>query len=173
MIPQPSSTVLAGVLALFVLAPTTLAGDEVRYGRDVRALLSNRCFECHGTDPETRAARLRLDQRESATRDRGGYAAIVPGDLENSELWARITDDDPDWVMPPPSAKKPALSEEDLDVLRRWIESGAEYEPHWAFVAPERPELPVVVVHRHRRASSRRWRASAASKSCRAERRRE
>lgn len=144
--PRIPSWLVAGVLSL--LAPLALpvqpATEDVRFGRDVRPILSDHCFECHGADAESRAARLRLDQRESAVRDRGGYAAIAPGDLEASELWARVTDDDPDWVMPPPAAKKPALTEAELDVLRRWIEAGAEYEPHWAFVAPTRPELPEV-----------------------------
>ena len=118
--------------------------DEVRYGRDVRRLLSDRCFQCHGSDPETRAVDLRLDTREGALEDRGGYSAVSPGDVEDSELWMRITSDDPDEVMPPPEAKKRPLSADDIDVLARWIAAGAEYEPHWSFVAPELPEVPAV-----------------------------
>ena len=86
--------------------------DQVRYSRDIRSILSDRCFECHGTDPETRAAGLRLDSFEEATADLGGYAAIVPGDVEASELWQRITSEDVHDIMPPPEAKKQALSRE-------------------------------------------------------------
>jgi mono/diheme cytochrome c family protein len=118
--------------------------EKVRYSRDVRSILSDRCFECHGTDPEARAAGLRLDAFEDATADLGGYAAIVPGDVEASELWQRITSDDPHEVMPPPGAKKRALTREELATLARWIEEGAVYEEHWAFVAPERPTVPAV-----------------------------
>ncbi|MFT5049158.1 MAG: hypothetical protein ACI8QZ_000548 [Chlamydiales bacterium] len=114
----------------------------VRYGRDVRRILSTRCFQCHGADSGARQANLRLDQREGALG--GKYPAIVPGDLDESELWWRITSDDPNEMMPPPEAKKRALSQADLDILKRWIEGGAEYEPHWAFVAPDRPASPVV-----------------------------
>lgn len=114
----------------------------MRYGRDVRRILSSRCFQCHGADGATREAGLRLDERESATA--GTYPAIVPGDPESSELWWRITSDDVHEVMPPPDAKKRPLSPGDLDILKRWIEAGAEYEPHWAFVAPARPATPMV-----------------------------
>ncbi|MEL6717048.1 MAG: DUF1549 domain-containing protein, partial [Planctomycetota bacterium] len=101
--------------------------------------LARRCFACHGTDEGARAAGLRLDVAEEARRDRDGWAAIVPGDHADSEVWLRATDDvDP---MPPAEAGPP-LAPEELDVLRRWIDAGAPYAPHWAFTAPVRPELP-------------------------------
>ncbi|MEO0650163.1 MAG: PSD1 and planctomycete cytochrome C domain-containing protein, partial [Planctomycetota bacterium] len=118
------------------------AEPTVRYGRDIRPLLSDRCFACHGTDPATRRAGLRLDVREEAL---GGFIpAIVPGDLDESELWRRIHSDDPFEAMPPPEAKKRPLTAEERALIGEWIRSGAEYEPHWAFVAPERPPLPAV-----------------------------
>lgn len=118
--------------------------EPVRYGRDVRPLLSDRCFKCHGPDEAARQAELRLDEREAAVADRGGWSAIVPGDPEASALWQRVTAHDPEDVMPPPDSNKRALSPAELGVIRRWIEQGAPYEPHWAFVPPVRPAVPPV-----------------------------
>ena len=118
----------------------------VRYGRDVRPILSDRCFLCHGPDRETQKADLRLDIREEAIAPRGERpAAIVPGDPDGSELWRRITAHDPDTVMPPPDSTKRALSGEEREIVREWIAQGAEYEPHWAFQTPQRPETPAVL----------------------------
>lgn len=111
---------------------------EVRFGRDVRPILADRCFTCHGPDAGARRAELRLDERESALR------VIVPGSPEKSELWRRVSSGDPDDVMPPPESPKPRLSPAEREVVRRWIEAGAVYEAHWAFEAPTRPELPRV-----------------------------
>ena len=116
--------------------------NTVSYGRDVRRILSDRCFQCHGVDPATREAGLRLDEPESALAERDGVRALVPGDPGASDVWQRITSTDPEEVMPPPGAKKRALSDDELAILRSWIEAGAEYEPHWAFVAPEAPAVP-------------------------------
>ena len=116
--------------------------EPVRYGRDVRRILSDRCFQCHGADSAARQADLRLDQRAGATA--GEAPAIVPGDARASELWRRVTSDDVHERMPPPAAKKRPLSSEELEILERWIDAGAEYEPHWAFVPPVRPPLPSV-----------------------------
>jgi len=118
---------------------------SVRYGRDVRPILSDRCFLCHGPDRDMQKADLRLDSWESATTPRGERpAAIVPGDVEASELWRRITSDDPDVMMPPPDSNKKGLSAEEREVIRGWIAGGAEYEPHWAFETPRRPAVPAV-----------------------------
>ncbi|MDF1837309.1 MAG: PSD1 and planctomycete cytochrome C domain-containing protein [Planctomycetota bacterium] len=114
-------------------------GDTVRFSRDIRPLLSGRCFQCHGPDPSSRKADLRLDLREEALRDRDGTVAIVPGDLEASELWYRVSTDDESDLMPPPESHRASLNAGELDLIRRWIEQGAEYERHWAFEAPERP----------------------------------
>ena len=116
----------------------------ISFGRDVRPILSDRCFQCHGPDPATRAAGLRLDSFEEATRDRDGSIAIVPGDPEASELLARVHSERSGFTMPPPDSGKRALSDEELDVLTRWIEEGAEYEEHWAFQRTERPEAPAL-----------------------------
>ncbi len=116
----------------------------VRYGRDIRPILSDRCFQCHGPDAGKRQADLRLDVPESAAADRGGYAAIVPGDPARSELWRRVTSADPDETMPRPEAGKRPLSAREKDLVRRWIEEGAVYEPHWSFVPPQRAALPEV-----------------------------
>jgi hypothetical protein len=112
------------------------------FSRDVRPVLSNRCFKCHGPDEEHQEAGLRLDRREAALAELpSGSRAIVPGDPTASELIARITSADPDLVMPPPHTKA-TLSVEEQRILTEWIAAGAEYRPHWAFVKPERPDLP-------------------------------
>jgi len=118
--------------------------EEVRFGEHIRPILSNHCFECHGPDVSTRKADLRLDLREEAIADRGGYAAIVPGDVEGSELWLRITTDHGADRMPPVATNRRALTDEEKGRIRSWIESGAEYEEHWAWVPPERGTVPAV-----------------------------
>ena len=126
--------------------PATSASpvEPVRYDRDVRPILADRCFRCHGPDEKARQGKLRLDLAASATADRGGYAAIVPGAPEASELWRRVTHADPDERMPPAKSNRRVLSEEERALVRRWIEEGARYEPHWSFVAPVRPSVPDV-----------------------------
>ncbi|MFN0009813.1 MAG: PSD1 and planctomycete cytochrome C domain-containing protein [Planctomycetota bacterium] len=138
-------------LALAVASPGSRAtpGDPapepVRYDRDVRPLLSDRCFRCHGPDPGERKSGLRLDSAEEATADLGGgYGAIVPGAPGESELFRRITSQDDDLRMPPRKSGRRSLSPEETELLRRWISEGARYEPHWSFVPPARPELPDV-----------------------------
>ena len=118
--------------------------EKIRFNRDVRPILSGNCFYCHGPDPKHREADLRLDQRETATVDLGGYAAIVPGKPDQSALIKRVTSTDPDVQMPPPASKKPHLTEEQIAILRRWIEQGAEYEGHWAFLPLANPQPPAV-----------------------------
>ncbi len=116
--------------------------EPVRYGRDIRPLLSDRCFRCHGPDAATREAGLRLDQREAAIGGRESGAAIVPFDPAASELLRRIAHADPDERMPPPSSGKPALGPQEVALLQRWILEGAVYEPHWSFAPPVRPFVP-------------------------------
>ncbi len=118
--------------------------ERVEFNAHIRPILSDRCFFCHGPDDKKREADLRLDNFEGATRDLGGYAAVVPGNLEASELIARITSTDPDVVMPPPASKKPALQSHEIELLRRWIAQGAEYEGHWAFLPVRRSPAPEV-----------------------------
>jgi len=120
--------------------PAAAAADErLEYNRDVRPILADKCFACHGPDSAAREADLRLDQSEAAI----DYGAIVPGDPESSALIDRIFADDPDLIMPPAKAHK-TLSAEEKETLRRWIEQGAEYEPHWSFIPPQRPTPPAV-----------------------------
>ncbi|MEY3141658.1 MAG: hypothetical protein RLY21_151, partial [Planctomycetota bacterium] len=116
--------------------------NPLDFNKDVRPILSDRCFACHGPDSGTRKAGLRLDTPEGAFAAlRGGGHAIVPGNLDLSEAAARIRSSDPDDVMPPPELKRP-LTDEERATLLRWIEEGAEYQPHWAFVAPAAPAAP-------------------------------
>ncbi|MGI9241265.1 MAG: DUF1549 domain-containing protein, partial [Verrucomicrobiales bacterium] len=101
----------------------------VSFNRDVRPILSNNCFSCHGPDDQDRKAKTRLD---------------VPGNADLAELVARITSTDPDEVMPPPESNK-SLTPEQIGTLQRWIDAGAEYEQHWAFVPPQKPPVPAGV----------------------------
>ncbi|MGH9843415.1 MAG: PSD1 and planctomycete cytochrome C domain-containing protein [Blastocatellia bacterium] len=123
--------------AVFVALPaprlTAVAAQDVQFNRDIRPLLSNRCFYCHGPDEKNRKAGLRLDTFEGATKDRGGYKALSPGKPDESELLKRVTAQDAGEVMPPPRAKKPAVTAQEAELLRRWIAQGAKYEGHWAF----------------------------------------
>ncbi len=113
----------------------------VEFNRDVRAILSKNCFACHGQDAKKRKGKLRLDTADGAFASKNGAAAIVPGNVSESELWARIHSKDPDEVMPPPKTKKP-LTLEEKQTLKRWIEQGAKYEKHWAFIAPKKSKVP-------------------------------
>ena len=115
------------------------AEGTVDFNRDVRVILSDNCFRCHGPNEEDRKAGLRLDVREEAV----GAGAILPEDPEGSELLARVTADDPYLVMPPPDTEK-ELTEREIETLRRWIAQGADYAEHWAFTPPRYPEIPVV-----------------------------
>jgi len=134
------------ILALLGALQTTPDGGAAgpSFDREVRPLLAEHCFRCHGPDAGARKRGLRLDTAEgSRARLASGRRAIVPGDLAASELVARIRSDDPDEVMPPPSARRP-LDEDERLLLERWIGAGARYEPHWAFVAPRAAPPPGV-----------------------------
>ncbi|MES2921830.1 MAG: PSD1 and planctomycete cytochrome C domain-containing protein [Verrucomicrobiota bacterium] len=129
------------VIPLLIFAGGLAAAGEVSFNRDVRPILSNNCYFCHGTDPNHRKGDRRLDTPEGAVAKIDGVRAVVPGKPEDSELIARILSDDPEMVMPPPKSNKSITSAE-KEILRRWIAEGAKYEPHWAFVAPVRPPVP-------------------------------
>lgn len=116
--------------------------ELTRYGRDVRPILSDRCFKCHGPDAATRKADLRLDDPESATAQRKHGAAIVPGDPKSSLMWTRICSEAPDDVMPPPESGKQQLTAHERQLIFNWIAQGAHYEQHWSFVPPVQPTLP-------------------------------
>jgi hypothetical protein len=120
------------------------ATEPIRFGQDIRPLLASRCYACHGPDDEARQAELRLDQREVAVGELpSGSVAIRPGDAAKSAVILRLTSGDPDVRMPPPETGPP-LAEHEIELVRRWIEEGAEYERHWSLVPPARPALPEV-----------------------------
>src|SRR5262245_33145420 len=132
------------LVASIVAVASAAVPEKIRFNQHVRPILSGNCFYCHGPDPKHREADLRLDNREGATTDLGGYAAIVPGKPDESTLIKRVTSKDPDEHMPPPASKKPHLTDEQLTILRRWIEQGAEYEGHWAFLPLANVQPPLV-----------------------------
>ncbi|MFN7766066.1 MAG: PSD1 and planctomycete cytochrome C domain-containing protein [Planctomycetaceae bacterium] len=120
------------------------AEPDVRFNRDILPILADHCFTCHGFDPAGRQAGLRLDTRAGAlTELESGARAVVPGDLAASELWARVWSSDPATRMPPAEQGR-GLSSRERELLRRWIEEGAVYEPHWAWLAPVTVEPPAV-----------------------------
>ncbi|RBP41480.1 cytochrome c [Roseimicrobium gellanilyticum] len=118
--------------------------SAVQFNRDIRPILAEACFHCHGPDPGTRKASLRLDTEEGffAARD-GGDSTVVKGQPEKSSLYQRIVTEDVDDVMPPPESHKD-LKPEQKELIKRWIEQGASWQPHWSLVKPERPALPTV-----------------------------
>ncbi|MEA2632299.1 MAG: hypothetical protein QOE66_2518 [Chloroflexota bacterium] len=144
--PVPSRRLgrLAGTAITLVGVAASFAGmargdDAIEFNRDIRPILSENCFACHGPDSAARKADLRLDRREAAVE----AEAIVPNEVEASELVARIDSDDPTMLMPPRASHK-TLTAAQKDLLRRWIAAGAEYQPHWSFIAPGRPTPPAV-----------------------------
>jgi len=119
--------------------------QPVRFNRDIRPILSDRCFACHGPDAANRKSPLRLDSEAGAGIPlAGGRRAIVPGKPEESEVYRRITTDHPARRMPPAYLGHQKLSAREIELIRRWIEQGARWEKHWAFIPPERPPLPAV-----------------------------
>ena len=129
--------------ASLVSAAEVAVPAKVTFNHDVRPILSDKCYFCHGFDPKTRKADRRLDTPEGATADLDGVRAIVPGDLKKSDAWLRIISDDKDEVMPPPKSHK-TLSAAEKEIVKRWIEQGAKYERHWSFEPPQRAALPMV-----------------------------
>src|SRR6185503_6302947 len=127
-----TSTIL--FVALAAVLPST-----VEFNRDIRPIFSDRCYTCHGPDPGNRKTKLRFDVEASAKA-----IAIVPGDPAKSELYRRITSKDPVRHMPPAYLGHAALSEREIDLLRRWIEQGAPWQKHWSLIPPQRPPLPQI-----------------------------
>ena len=122
------------VVLLFSLLGTSALADEIDFTNQIRPILSKNCYFCHGPDAHERKADLRLDSYEGATEDRDGMRAIDPENLADSEFIHRITSTDPDEIMPTPKSHK-KLSSEEIDLLTRWIQSGAHYVEHWSFAA--------------------------------------
>ncbi|MEO6755200.1 MAG: DUF1549 domain-containing protein, partial [Chthoniobacteraceae bacterium] len=135
------------LLAALLLAPlaglhAAPAAESLRYNRDIRPILSDNCFACHGPDKANQKAPLRLDVREVAIAPvKSGDIAIVPGDVAKSTLVARILTDDADEIMPPPKSHK-KLTAAQKETLKRWIAEGAKYEKHWAFVPVQTVKVP-------------------------------
>jgi len=115
------------------------ADESIDYAKDIKPILSNSCYSCHGPDEVSRQADLRLDDRDVALA-----SAIVPGSADSSELIARVISDDPDTQMPPPDSKRPQLTSKQVAMLSKWIDAGANFQKHWAYEPVRRPEIPEV-----------------------------
>ncbi len=138
-------SLLVGVLG-WKLAATAVErplSEKIRFNRDVRPIFSDTCFKCHGPDSKARKAKLRLDVRENAVAEHESGLPIVPRDRAKSEVWKRITTSDPDDHMPPAESNK-SLTPQQIEIIGKWIDQGAEYEPHWAYTKLVRPPLPKV-----------------------------
>ncbi|QDU21457.1 PSD1 and planctomycete cytochrome C domain-containing protein [Urbifossiella limnaea] len=129
-----STRLVVTLAALFAAAPAASA-QPVDFNRDVRPILSNNCFACHGPDEKERKGDLRLDTKD------GALGAIVPGNPAKSELLARVRSPEPSEVMPPAKSGK-KLTPREIDILDRWVKQGGGYAPHWAYVPPTRPAVP-------------------------------
>jgi hypothetical protein len=129
---------------LVVCGAAAASENRVSFNADIRPIFSDRCYTCHGPDSNNRKTPLRFDTREGAVQDLGGRFAIVSGDVEKSEIIKRLTTEDPIRRMPPAYEGHARLSDREIDLVRRWIEQGAEWQSHWSFTPPERPGLPPV-----------------------------
>lgn len=127
------------LLCLLVFKSNAYANEDLEYNKHIRPILAENCFACHGADSGSRQADLRLDRREDAI----DFGAIIPGDADSSELYARVVTDDPDLIMPPPETKK-KLTAEQRETLKQWLNAGAEYQPHWSFLRPKHSDAPTV-----------------------------
>ncbi|MBV8880839.1 MAG: DUF1549 domain-containing protein, partial [Planctomycetaceae bacterium] len=143
----PLRTLIAAALLLPGVAaqearPRVEVPDRVEFNRDIRPLLSENCLKCHGPDSRSRKANLRLDTRDGAFSefDKGRFA-VVPGNLEKSELWKRIVTSDRDDLMPPAKSGK-KLTKPQIETFKRWIQQGAVWQGHWAFLPPRKPAVP-------------------------------
>ncbi len=135
----------AWVGACAMLATAALSGQEIEFNRDIRPVLSDQCFACHGPDASKRKTKLRFDTEAGARIDLGkGRFAIVPGDPERSELVRRIASTDTAVRMPPAYAGRDPLKSAEIDRIRRWIVQGARWQPFWSFIPPRRPAAPAV-----------------------------
>ncbi len=133
---------IAGVaLVMCCVAGAEETAPPLQFNRDIRPILSENCFTCHGPDNNARKAKLRLDVAEDGDTYKGAYSVLQPGQPETADLLARVLSTDPDEVMPPPATEK-HVKPEQAEILRRWIAEGAPYELHWSYVAPKRPTVP-------------------------------
>ena len=138
------NTLVARCFAPLCLMGSAWAAEPIEFNRDVRPVLADKCFACHGGDAKSLKGELRLDLRERATAPaKSGKIAIVPGHAERSELMRRIGSGDPDDLMPPADSHK-SLTQGEKQLLRRWIAEGAAYKDHWSFIRPQKVRPPVV-----------------------------
>ncbi|HYT94049.1 MAG TPA: DUF1549 domain-containing protein, partial [Gemmataceae bacterium] len=147
MIPRHSfRLILALVASLLTHGSATAQAPRnatVEFNRDIRPILSNNCFVCHGPDKNLRKGDLRLDLEETAFADRGGYHLLIPGKPDKSELYRRISAKDAKERMPPVKHRT-QLTQREIDLVRRWIEQGAKWQGHWSLIVPKRVALPPV-----------------------------
>ncbi len=145
---SPGMTAAAVVLLGTVLAPlvrTATSPDRVEFNRDIRPILSDKCYTCHGPDTTNRKTRLQFDSESSAKIDlAGGRKVIVAGRPEQSEMFRRVSSDNNAIRMPPAYMGRDRLSDHEIDLIRRWIAQGAAWELHWSLIPPKRPPLPAV-----------------------------
>ncbi len=139
-----AAAIVWGASTTAAIAEEAALPGKVQFNRDIRPILAENCFACHGPDAKQAKGGLRIDHRDSATKPgESGSIPIVPGKPAASELVTRILSDDPDERMPPPDSHK-SLTDRQKQLLKRWIAEGAEYQAHWGFIAPVRPTLPEV-----------------------------
>ncbi|HET6423210.1 MAG TPA: PSD1 and planctomycete cytochrome C domain-containing protein [Planctomycetaceae bacterium] len=142
--PRWSASIVVCATASLIVPSAVSAGEKLQFNRDIRPILSNNCYLCHGPDEKHREGGLRLDRSADATAKlESGQTAIVPGDANASELVKRILSTDPNTVMPPPDSEK-VITAEQREILKRWVAEGAEYQGHWSFISPQRPTPPAV-----------------------------
>src|SRR5260370_2530503 len=132
------------VLATLCCATALPQTNAVEFNRDIRPILSDRCYACHGPDQGKRISTLPLHTEAGAKSDLGGHFAIVPGSAANSELIRRVTSDDLARRMPPAYSGAARLTDREIGLLTRWIAQGAPWQKHWSFIPPVRPVLPEV-----------------------------
>lgn len=142
--PSFSPWAAAGLSVALFTSGAEAGPQRIGFNEKIRPILSNACFQCHGPDEKKREADLRLDTFEGATRDLGGYKAVLPGKPDQSALIERMLSHDKDEVMPPPKSKKPRPTEAQIQVLKQWISEGAQYEGHWSFQPVRKVEPPAV-----------------------------
>ena len=127
----------------FVLGQDSTSSRQIEFNRDIRPILSDNCYTCHGPDKANRITKLRLDNEASVFADLGGYQAVVAGNPQKSEMYRRISAEDEARRMPPVNSER-KLTANQITLVRRWIEQGAKWQKHWSFITPVRPDLPEV-----------------------------
>ena len=134
--------VALSVIGMVIHRREVIGQQEIDFNRDIRPILSDRCWACHGPDAGSRKLKLRLDSEAAALADLGGgRSAIYPGHPDESELIRRVHSTD-EWERMPPVSTGPALTTQEKDLLREWIRQGAKWQQHWAFLPPTLPAVP-------------------------------